>query len=253
MNEQTNRIRLLLVDDQALFRESLSRLLASEPSLLVVGECGHSAQAIETLGRSPVDVVLADFHLAVERGGEFIATARRKGYQGRFLIIAGDADAKDAVLVIKLGAAGIFLKSDAPDRLVQAITLVANGAAWFDRRIIQVLADRPPGAGIIENPLTDPEQKVLLGILGGLTNRKIAENLGLTEGGVKVLVQHLFHRSGVRTRSHLVRVALEGSLGTARAVVKRTVDPATAGDGSNSGKARPPTPGHLAAFHQSNS
>ena len=62
---------------------------------------------------------------------------------------------------------------------------------------------------------------MLLGILGGLTNRKIGDNMGLTESSVKNVVQQLFRKAGVKTRSQLVRVALEGSLGAARRVVRR--------------------------------
>ena len=69
--------------------------------------------------------------------------------------------------------------------------------------------------------MKDREEKVLLGILGGLSNRKIGDQIGLSEGSVKAVVQQLFYKSGVRTRSQLVRVALEGSLGTARELAKR--------------------------------
>lgn len=222
MNEprEENPIRLVLLDDRALFRASLGRLLASKPGLEVVGECGNSAEALEILSASPVDVVLLDFEHATEAGDGFMSAARRIGYQGRFLIVAGTVDAMTSAVVIRLGASGIFLMSEAPDRLVQAITLVANGAVWLDQRIIHFLADqsadRSPG-----NLLTDREQKVLLGILGGLTNKRIGENLGLSEGSVKASVQQLFYRTGVRTRSQLVRAALEGSLGTARELMRR--------------------------------
>jgi DNA-binding NarL/FixJ family response regulator len=229
VEEQTgeNQIRLVLLDDRALFRASLSRLLALRPGLLVVGECGNSAEALAILSASPVDVVLLDFEHATEGGEGFMSAARRQGYQGRFLIVAGTADAVSSALAIRLGASGIFLMSEAPDRLVQAITMVANGAVWLDQRIIHFLADQSidrlpqrddPKSG---NLLTDRERKVLLGILGGLTNKRIGENLGLSEGSVKASVQQLFYRTGVRTRSQLVRAALEGSLGTAKDLMKR--------------------------------
>jgi DNA-binding NarL/FixJ family response regulator len=188
--------------------------------LEVVGECGSPAEALEILSASPADVVLLDFDHGAEGDGGFMSAARRNGYQGRFLIVAGAADAKDSAIAIKLGASGIFLKSEAPDRLVQAITLVASGAVWFDQRTIRLLADQSvarlpqlddPKSG---KPLSDREQKVLLGILGGLTNKKIGDNLGLSESSVKACVQQLFHKMSVRTRSQLVRAALEGSLGT---------------------------------------
>jgi hypothetical protein len=66
---------------------------------------------------------------------------------------------------------------------------------------------------------------VLLGILGGLTNRKIADGMGLSESSVKNILQGLFHKTGVRTRSQLVRLVLEGSLGNMRQLVKRQTPP----------------------------
>ena len=231
MNEQTgqDRIRLVLLDNQALFRASLARLLSLQAGIEVAAECGSSAEALEALSGSRADVVLLDFEHAMgcQADEGFIAAARSHGYQGRFLIVAGAADARNSALAIKLGASGIFLKSEAPDRLVQALKLVANGAVWFDQKVIQFLADQlmgplpHPDASPAPQHLSERERKVLLGILGGLTNRKIGENLGLTEGAVKASVQQLFRKTGVRTRSQLVRAALEGSLGTAKGIVRR--------------------------------
>ena len=219
-----NPIRLVLLDDQALFRASLARLLASEPGIDLVGECGNSAEALEMLSASPVDIVLLDFDHATVDGGGFMSAARRNGYQGRFLIVAAAADARSSAIAIQLGASGVFLKSEPPDRLLQAITLVANGAVWLDQSTIRLLADQSVERFLqldhqrSVSRLTDREQKVLLGILAGLSNKKIGENLGLSEGSVKTSVQQLFYRSGVRTRSRLVRAALEGSLGTTNSV-----------------------------------
>jgi DNA-binding NarL/FixJ family response regulator len=204
--------------------------LASEPGFEVVGECGNSAEALRILSASPVDVVLLDFDRGTRDGDGFMSAARRNGFQGSFLIVAGAADARSSVIAIRLGASGIFLKSEPPDRLMQAITLVANGAVWLDQSTIRLLADESVERFLqldergSANPLTDREQKVLLGILAGLSNKKIGENLGLSEGSVKTSVQQLFSRTGVRTRSRLVRAALEGSLGTAKAMVGRTRD-----------------------------
>jgi two-component system, NarL family, nitrate/nitrite response regulator NarL len=235
---QDNRIRLLLLDTQALFRTGLARLLASEPGLEVAGECGSAAEALEVLGTSPVNIVLLDFDQATDGGDGFMSAARRKGYQGRFLILAGTPDARASAVAIKLGASGVFLKSETPDRLVNAITLVANGALWLDQRIIRLLADqsvdrfpRPADQGSA-SLLSERERKVLLGILGGLSNRKIADNLGISVGAVKTSVQQLFHKAGVRSRSRLVRAALEGSLVTAADSMRRAQNAAAASLGA---------------------
>jgi len=219
------RIRLALLDDQALFRTSLARFLSSEPGFEVAGECGNSEQALRILSSSPVDVVLVDLNHGTQAGGGFMSAARRNGYQGRFLIVTGAVDVRTSARAIKFGASGIFLQSESPDRLLQAITMVANGAIWLDQKLIQLLVDRSVD-GILQkhgtnsgNPLSDREQKVLLGILGGLTNRRIGSNLGLSEGSVKASVQQLFSKTGVRKRSQLVRAALEGSLGAVKGLV----------------------------------
>jgi DNA-binding NarL/FixJ family response regulator len=213
-----NRIRLILLDDHGLFRASVGHFLASEADFEVVGICGTSGEALEILIGTSVDVVLLEFDLGAEEGTAFIANARRAGFNGRFLIVTRAADGRNSALALKLGASGIFLKSDAPDRLLQAIRAVANGEIWVDQRVIHLLAEQ-----LIERdqqiedqryviPLEARERKVLLGILGGLTNKKIGGKIGLAESSVKAILQGLFIKAGVRTRSQLVRAALEGSL-----------------------------------------
>jgi len=241
MNDQTqdSRIRFVLVDDQVLFRASLGRLLATQPDLELAGECGTAAEAVEIVKGTSVDIILSDLDLGTERAGDLISAARRAGYKGRFLIVAETADPKELSAVIRLGASGVFLKSEAPDRLVQAIRLVASGAAWVDQKVIQLLADRlvdPPKPGYrrSRNLLTDREERVLLGILGGLTNRKIGENMGFSEGTVKGVVQQLFLKARVRRRSQLVRVALEGALCDARKLAERAPNALPVAPPSNS-------------------
>ena len=228
MNGQTpaNRIRLLLLDELGLFRASLGRFLGSEAGLEVAGECGAAAEALEFLKHSAVDVVLLDFEIGTEHGNDFISAACQAGFQGRFLIVAGALDVRKSAIALKLGASGIFLKSEAPDRLLHAIRLVANGELWVDQRVIRLLADQfierhyHLGYETSDKSLDDRERNVLLGIVGGLSNRKIGENLGISESSVKNVVQRLFGKSGVKTRSQLVRVALEGSLGAAEDFIK---------------------------------
>lgn len=215
---QERQLRLVLLDDHALFRACLGHLLASEPDLEVVGECGTSAEALEILKASSVDVVLVDFNFGTEHGNDFITAARHAGYAGRFLIVAGSADARNSAIALKLGASGIFLKSESAERLLQAIRLVGNGGTWVDQKIIQRLAgqviDRYPRLDVQRSSghMEDRERNVLQGIMGGLTNRKIGDNIGLSESNVKNIVQRLFGRAGVKRRSQLVRAALEGSL-----------------------------------------
>ena len=137
----TEPIRLLLLDDHVLFREGLSRLLASEPGFEMVGNCGTSAEALDVLQGSPVDIVLLDFDLGEDHGSQFIAAARRAGYAGKILMVTAGMDAAESSIALQLGASGIFLKHNSPVTLAKAIRLVASGEMWVDQRVIHLMAD----------------------------------------------------------------------------------------------------------------
>ena len=132
-----NPIRLLLLDDHILFREGLSRLLASEPDFEIAGNCGTSHEALEVLSHTPVDLVLLDFDLGEDHGSQFIQAARRAGYQGKFLMLTAGMTATESSIALQLGASGVFLKHNSPGTLAKAIRLVAAGEMWLDQKVIR--------------------------------------------------------------------------------------------------------------------
>jgi len=206
-------IRLIILDAFGLFRASLGRFLISA-GFEVSGEYATCAEVLDFLQHSTTDVILLD--LDCGEPGSVISGARQAGYQGRFLVIAGSMDATKSAVALKLGASGVFLKSEPPDRLVQAINVVAGGDVWIDQQVIQLLATelvdryRYPGPA---KQLDERECNVMRGILGGLSNKTIGDSMGLSESSVKNVVQRLFHKGGVNTRAQLVRMALEGAFG----------------------------------------
>jgi len=211
-------IRLLLLDDHVLFRESLSRLLASEADFEIVGNCGTTAEALVILARSTVDIVLLDYDLGGDHGAQFMAAAQRAGYRGKVLMVTAGMSAAESSKALKMGASGIFLKHSSPGNLTQAIRLVMAGEMWVDQKVVHMLAEGVPSHGEpdLRKLLTEREQQVLQGLFEGLTNKEIASGLGVSESAVKATLQQLFQKTRVRTRSQLVRIALESSLGTGR-------------------------------------
>jgi DNA-binding NarL/FixJ family response regulator len=212
------RIRLLLVDDHVLFRQSLCRLLASESDCEVVADCGTAREALDVLQRRTVDVVLLDFDLGHDHGSRFIADSRHAGHTPKFLMVTAGMSAIESSTALRLGAAGIFLKRGSPGALVQAIRLVADGAMWVDPDIIQLMAGTVEERGAPREGarLTEREQHVLQGVFEGLANKEIGVRLGISESAVKGALQQLFRKTNVRTRTQLVRIALEGSFATTR-------------------------------------
>src|SRR5580704_6684971 len=158
--------------------------------------------------RSAVDVILVDIDVAKE----FIPCARKIRFAGKCLVIAREVDAIGSAIVLKHGASGIFLASDSSSRLMQAIRLVASGEAWVDQKVIQLLAQcYPHYEARWRGNFTEREQTVLQGVVDGLSNRRIGSQIGVSESTVKAALQQLFKKAGVRTRSQLVRIALEGT------------------------------------------
>src|SRR5690242_16023657 len=104
MEAQTNtaRIRLLLLDDHILFRESLSRLLASEPDFEMAGHCGTAEEALAILRREHVDVVLLDYDLGDDHGSRFIAAARKAEYMGKVLMVTAGMNAAESSMALQL-------------------------------------------------------------------------------------------------------------------------------------------------------
>src|SRR5579871_2262230 len=135
-----NAIRLLLLDDHALFRVMLGRLLETEPGFEVAGNCSTSTEALEQLQHKDVDLILLDYDLGNrEFGLQFLRQARDAGYGGRiFIVTAGMPDA-DYVRALGMGICGIFLKHSPPEALLEAIRKVMAGETWIDERCIQAL------------------------------------------------------------------------------------------------------------------
>ena len=200
------------MDDHSLFRESLSRLLQSEPGFRMVGSCASVAEALPIIASEKPDLILLDYDLGEEQGTAALDAIRGQGFTGRILMVtAGMSDAA-TVRVLEGGSEGIFLKHSSPAQLVDAIHRVIAGEPWLDPRAMRSLiagATRKSEEQRSSQSLTGRERVVLQGVFEGLTNKEIAAQLRVSEGAVKAVMQQLFDKTGVRTRSQLVRIALE--------------------------------------------
>jgi len=204
--------RLLMVDDHSLFRESLGRLLESIPEFHVVGQCATLPEAVRTLARTHVDLVLLDYDLGPEAGIDLLGDLREHHSGIKVLIVTAGLSDELTARALESGVAGIFLKHGSSDQLIRAIRQVAAGESWIDQAALRsLLATRQARTQIAESsiPLTARQSDVLHGILDGLANKEIAWKLNTSESSVKAVIQELFRKAGVRTRSQLVRIAIE--------------------------------------------
>jgi DNA-binding NarL/FixJ family response regulator len=202
-------VRVLLVDDQALFREALATLLAVRPEIEVVGEAGDGAGALERAAALRPDVVLMDLHMPVLDG---IAATRRLRVEQpdiRVLALTTFDDDEDVFAALRAGAVGYLLKDVASERLVEALLAAARGesvlqpsvAARVVARFAQLPDDGPVRPQPLVVPLSDRELEVLRHLAEGGSNREIAGALFLAEGTVKNHVSNVLAKLGARDRT----------------------------------------------------
>jgi two-component system nitrate/nitrite response regulator NarL len=204
------QLRVLIVDDHTLFRESLSRLLEADTECRIVGACASVREALHIVSKEQIDIVLLDYDLGEEPGTYFLDESRRLGFAGQVLMVTGGMSDEVMLRALDHGASGIFLKNSPLAELIQAIHRVVQGETWIDSGMVKALiaGARRQGAAKQES-LSDRERNVLRCVFEGLANKEIGQQLGISEGSVKAALQQLFGRTGVRTRSQLVRIAVE--------------------------------------------
>ncbi len=201
-------IRILLVDDHSLFRESLAQALSAEAAFHVA-HCASIREALMELVHQPFDLVLLDHDLGAERASQFLPAARQLSYEGRVLVVTAWVSDTEARRLMRQGVNGIFLKQGPLVELSGAIRSVAAGETWIDRTLTAIAEDpgaTPQAAAPVFN---ERQRKVLRFVLEGLSNKEIAWRLQISESYVKAILQSLFQKTGVRTRGQLVRVAVE--------------------------------------------
>ncbi|MGB7283656.1 MAG: response regulator transcription factor [Candidatus Acidiferrum sp.] len=205
-------IRLLLIDDHTLFRESVARLLQAEPGFEVVAHCGSGVEAIQVIESfKEIDVVLLDLDLGQERGADFLDRLQKASFEGKVLLVTAGVNETEIPGLIRKGISGVFMKHGSPTLLIQGIRETMEGRVLFGQDLLRRALQKtePPGANQNRSKLTGRERQVLSFVFEGLANKQIADRLQISETAVKASLQQLFAKTGVRTRSQLVRIALE--------------------------------------------
>jgi DNA-binding NarL/FixJ family response regulator len=209
-------IRVALVDDQAIVRAGLARILSPADGFDVVAECADGREAVEQLPARRPDVVLMDIRMPVLEG--ITATARLRSGEDPLNVLVLTTFGEDEVLwgAIEAGAAGFVLKDSSAEDLIAAVRAVAGGAAWFDPAVAPRLLDRyrqvvAPAARDASrlDLLTEREHDVLRLMARGATNAEIAARLFVAEATVKTHVGSIFTKLGVRDRSAAIVFAYD--------------------------------------------
>ncbi|MEV7042913.1 response regulator transcription factor [Amycolatopsis sp. NPDC051061] len=199
-------VRVLLVDDQALFREALATLLATHNGIDVVGEAGNGEEALSRAQELTPDVVLMDLRMPVLDG--IAATRRLRLAHPDVQVIALTTfdDDEDVFAALRAGAVGYLLKDVSSARLIEAVLAAARGESVLQpsvaAKVVARFAQLPePAPQSLVVPLSEREQEVLRLLADGRSNREIAAKLFLAEGTVKNHVTNLLGKLGARDRT----------------------------------------------------
>jgi DNA-binding NarL/FixJ family response regulator len=208
-------IRLLLVDDHTLFRESLRRLLESEVGVEISGDFSNAEEALAAVREGlEFDAALVDYELGASGNGlDLVRKVRRLRPDARVLMVTAGMGSADLMRAVTELDTGIFLKTEPTVELMLAIERTAKGERWISSRAsLALIASGGLAVGAertVADRLSARESGVLRGVLEGQSNKEIGAQLEITESSVKAVLQKLFERAGVRSRSQLVRYAIE--------------------------------------------
>lgn len=212
-------IRVLIADDQAVVRGGLQLILEAQDDIQVVGQAADGAEAIELVRNLQPDVVLMDIRMPVLDGIEATRQLAASGADTHVLMLTTYGLDEYVYDALKAGAAGFLVKTDSPERLVEAVRVVAAGEALLapeiTRRLInRFLAAPPPNADPPSTlgELTAREREVLDHLARGHSNAEIAQTLYITEGTVKTHVARILAKLELRDRVQAVVYAYEYGL-----------------------------------------
>lgn len=210
-------IRVLLVDDQPLFREGVHTLLSLQPDLEVVGEAGNGEEALRLAARLRPDVVLMDLQMPVLDGVEATRRLRLTQPDCRVIALTTFDDDEYVFEGLRAGAIGYLLKDTPSVKLLEAIRAAARGESFLQPSIaakvvaeFSRLADQAPTRPQpLAEPLSERENDILRLVVTGASNKEIAAVLVITEGTVKNHLTNILAKLGVRDRTQAALKAKE--------------------------------------------
>jgi DNA-binding NarL/FixJ family response regulator len=208
-------IRIVLVDDQALFRESLALLLGAQPDLQVVGEAANGEAALQLVATARPQVVLMDLRMPILDGVAATRRLRADHPDVRVIALTTFDDDVDMFAALRAGAIGYLLKDVSGETLFAAVRMAARGESFLPppiaTKVVAELARIADSPQVRPQPLPHPLSERELEIVGllarGATNREIAAALVLAEGTIKNHLTNILGKLGARDRTEAALIA----------------------------------------------
>jgi DNA-binding NarL/FixJ family response regulator len=214
-------IRVAVVDDHAVVREGIRRVLEGEPGVTVVAEGKNGDEALALVTRERPDVLVIDVAMPGRSGIQICAEIRRLELATKVLILSMYDQPEYVLESVKSGARGYLLKDSPPAELRRAVRAVYRGETFFPPAIAARLAAAQKAPPSPLSVLTPRERDVLLGIARGDTNKEMAAKLGISHRTVETHRESLMDKLAIRTVAGLTKLVLESSMPTAPEIPPR--------------------------------
>jgi two-component system, NarL family, nitrate/nitrite response regulator NarL len=211
------KIKLLIADDHAIFRDGLRKLLDSEEEITIVGEARNGAECIKMLGNLKPDILLLDLHMPDKDGFGVLEEVNFDTIPTRVIVLTAAEDDRDVVRAMRLGARGVLLKESAIDLLVKSIYRVHAGEIWLDSHMTAEVintfsASSKSGVRSEKRLLSDREMEIVQLVTQGFQNKQIGKELFISENTVKNHLRNIFDKIGVSDRLEMMLYAIHHRL-----------------------------------------
>src|SRR5699024_2369058 len=215
-NMSSKNITVIIVDDHALMREGLMKILEMDDNIDVIGEASNGKEGMEKILEYKPDIVLLDINMPKMNGVEVLRRAKDLGLESKIIMLTIHDDREYLQETIRIGANGYVLKDSDVDSLIKAIKDVSKGKTYIQPSIAILLIDEMNEednevAMKIES-LTKREYEILIVIAEGLNNREIAERLFISEKTVKNHVSNIFRKLEVNDRIQAAIIAFKNNI-----------------------------------------
>lgn len=207
-------IKVCVVDDHAVVREGLKRIIAENPGMAVTAEAGDGHEALRILKSEPCDVVLLDITMPNKSGLDVLKELHAESPRLPVLVLSMHAEDQYAVRVLRAGAAGYLTKETAPAKLVQAIRKVIRGGKYVSSTLAEKLVFDLGGdpSKAPHEVLSDREYQVLCMIASGKTVTDIAEELALSVKTISTYRVRILEKLNMKNNAELTRYAIKEGL-----------------------------------------
>jgi DNA-binding NarL/FixJ family response regulator len=210
------RIRIFLIEDHLIFRQSLAEVLQREKDIDVVGHCSTAAEAVDLLAMAKPDVVLMELRFSGIDGLELLAQLPVISPKTRAIVFTESQAERDVLESLRLGARGYAYKKIPTNEILDCVRRVSNGEVWLQTMqlevLIKALQNRGRNRAISPAQLSPRERQIIKLVLAGCRNREVAKELAISEKTVKNHLSNIFDKLGVGDRLEMALYVLDKKL-----------------------------------------